>query len=181
MRKLTEQCRRWLSSLKAHGGSKQLLAVVILGLSGIVALAVSGFLDSKEQTEAQTAVTPAAADKATLEAELEDLLGQIEGVGRVRVMVTMENNGEQVMARNSESSGENDEAGKSWKENSEYAVVNGKTVLLKTTEPTVRGVAVVCEGGDSPRVKERVSTTVTAVLGIRSNRVSVVCMERENG
>ena len=40
----------------------------------------------------------------------------------------------------------------------------------------MRGVAVVCEGGDNPQVAERIINAVCAVLGIKASRVSVAGM-----
>ena len=39
--------------------------------------------------------------------------------------------------------------------------------------PSVRGIAVVCTGGESPRIRETVTLLLSAALGIPSNRVSV--------
>ena len=41
------------------------------------------------------------------------------------------------------------------------------------TEKTVLGIAVVCTGGDSDSVKERVSRVVSSVYGIGTNRIRV--------
>ena len=39
--------------------------------------------------------------------------------------------------------------------------------------PTVRGVAVVCTGGEKPRVRQTVTMLLSAALGITTNRISV--------
>lgn len=39
--------------------------------------------------------------------------------------------------------------------------------------PTVRGVAVVCTGGDRPRVRQTVTMLLSAALGIPTSRISV--------
>ena len=39
--------------------------------------------------------------------------------------------------------------------------------------PTVRGVAVVCTGGDRPRVRQTLTMLLSAALGIPTNRISV--------
>lgn len=39
--------------------------------------------------------------------------------------------------------------------------------------PTVRGIAVVCTGGESPRIRETVTLLLSAALGIPTSRVSV--------
>ena len=66
------------------------------------------------------------------------------------------------------------------KDNNESKIVileqNGTSKALIETkiEPQIKGVVVVCEGGDSAVVKERIVEAVTTVLGIKSNQVCVV-------
>lgn len=40
-------------------------------------------------------------------------------------------------------------------------------------QPTVKGVVIVCEGGDQPLVQQRVTDAVTIALNISSKRVCV--------
>ena len=50
----------------------------------------------------------------------------------------------------------------------------GEQALLVTTEmPEVRGVAIVCEGGDSEAINEKIENAVTAALDITSKRVYI--------
>ena len=50
----------------------------------------------------------------------------------------------------------------------------GEQALLITAEmPEVRGVAIVCEGGDSEIISEKIQNTVTAALNITSKRVYI--------
>ena len=50
----------------------------------------------------------------------------------------------------------------------------GEQALLVTTEmPQVRGVAVVCEGGDDEIINEKITNAVTAALNITSKRVYI--------
>lgn len=85
---------------------------------------------------------------AALERRLADIVSEIEGVGRIKVMVTLENLDENVYSER------------------ETSV---KTIIT----PTVRGVAIVCEGGDNILIKEKIVNTVARVLGISTARVSV--------
>ena len=51
---------------------------------------------------------------------------------------------------------------------------NGRQGLLVTElQPTVKGVVIVCEGGDQPLVQQRVTDAVTIALNISSKRVCV--------
>ena len=59
-----------------------------------------------------------------------------------------------------------------------YLLVEGedgkKQALVKTTkEPAVKGIVIVCEGGDSTAVKAEVINAVTTALDISSSRVCV--------
>jgi len=59
----------------------------------------------------------------------------------------------------------------------EYIVIdsdnNESGLLLKVIEPEIRGVAIVCEGADSAKVRQEIVSTVSAVLGISTNRISI--------
>ena len=49
-------------------------------------------------------------------------------------------------------------------------------IIIRVGEADIRGVAVICEGGKSATVKEKITETVCAVLGIKVNQVSVAKM-----
>ena len=89
--------------------------------------------------------------KAQLEEELEDMLSEIEGVGKCSVNVTF-------------SDGER------------YAYSGSR--VISVTPPKVLGVGVVCEGGGSAGVSERITEAVTALFDIRANRVCVMKMKK---
>ena len=50
-------------------------------------------------------------------------------------------------------------------------------VVLKTTEPEVRGVIVVCDGGDNAAVKNGITSAVRAALSVDSNKITVLKMK----
>ena len=52
---------------------------------------------------------------------------------------------------------------------------NGKRqALIKTQlQPKIKGVVVVCQGGSNPTVSQQVTSLITTVLNITSNRVYV--------
>jgi stage III sporulation protein AG len=83
-----------------------------------------------------------------LKAQLLDIVSEIDGVGQVKVFLTMDNSGENVYLTNSDT----------------------KT---KSIEPTVRGVVIVCDGGDDPVVADRVLGAVTRSLSISSDKVYI--------
>ena len=95
----------------------------------------------------------------------------MEGVGRVRVLVTVEGLERFVYAQDSM------EGGASERTENEYVIVeeNGSEtgLTLSVISPEVRGVAVSCEGGGSARVRQEVVNLVCAALGIGASRVYV--------
>lgn len=85
---------------------------------------------------------------AQLRDQLLSIVSRIDGVGEAEIFLTMDNAGESVYLTNSDT----------------------KT---KSIEPTVRGVVIVCRGGDDPVVIQRVLSAVTRSLSISSDKVCV--------
>ena len=53
----------------------------------------------------------------------------------------------------------------------------GDSALVETTWlPEVRGVAVVCQGGDDAAVQARLTEMVSVLLGVSTNRISIAKM-----
>ena len=69
------------------------------------------------------------------------MISKIQGAGKTEVLLTMENS-------------------------VEYVYLDNSTTKTKEIEPLIRGVLVVCEGGDDPVVGERVTDAVTKALDI---------------
>ncbi len=95
------------------------------------------------------------------EIKLENLIDNIEGASDVNVMITLESGSEFVYA--------SDDSEKEMK----HVIVNGELVYTKEYLPKIKGVAVVCKGGDRIEVKSKVTELVCSVLGMYSTRVYV--------
>lgn len=164
--------------------------IIILGLVGIGLILLSGLLpdktnDEDNQTNSQVAYVSLAQYENNLEQSLADIISSIDGAGKTRVMLTMDSTVEQVYAtdktmsqKDMVNSGEDTETNKDTSANSTYITVElsdgtQQTVLLKEIQPRVRGVLVVCNGGDNSVVKEKIVDAVTKALDISSSRVSV--------
>lgn len=164
--------------------------IIVLGLVGIGLILLSGLLpdktnDEDNQTNSQVAYVSLAQYENNLEQSLADIISSIDGAGKTRVMLTMDSTVEQVYAtdktmsqKDTVNSGEATETNKDTSANSTYITVElsdgtQQTVLLKEIQPRVRGVLVVCNGGDNSVVKEKIVDAVTKALDISSSRVSV--------
>ena len=113
-----------------------------------------------------------------LEQRIAALLRQVEGVGACRVMVTLESGRQAVYAADTVSAVEAD-GSTSFSE--QYLTVDTDTgpagLLLTHLQPTVKGVAVVCDGGGTPAIQKRVIQVVSTAFHISERRVCVVKQE----
>lgn len=113
------------------------------------------------------------------EKELCSILEDIDGAGRVEVMITLESCYENVYAKGHSTQKDVDDLGEQSQLTEEYVIVkNGsgteECLVVKVYEPVVKGVAVVAEGADNAQVKKAITETVCALFDISSNKVSVI-------
>lgn len=165
--------RRWCK----EGGRNRIL--LLLGGSALAMLLLSGLLPKqKNSVQAEpppqnSAVSQATAYAAETERRLTELLEQMDGVGAVTVMVTVEGTAEEKYAeevRESES-----DSSRQTERACVLARIDGDDTPLvaKTQYPALSGVAVLCTGGGSPKVQEKVVRAVSTVLDIPSSDIYV--------
>lgn len=149
---------------------------VLVILAGVVALLwPSG--GPKETSTAQSTAVAALGDPEALQEEMEEILSHISGVGEVRLLLTVETDGERQLAGNTETSYSGsasapEDFSRSWE--AVMAQDGGQTPVVTTTRyPTYRGALVVCQGGDQASVRLAVTEAVTALTGLPADRVSV--------
>lgn len=124
-----------------------------------------------------------------LEKRLEDLLGKMEGVGKVQVMVTLEDNGEQILEKDERESrtateeGNGETARTATEVELEYTTIfveedgNKTPYIVRMKNPKVGGVVVICEGGASSSVAQNISRAVSALFSIETHKIMVMKME----
>ena len=123
-----------------------------------------------------------------LERRLCEIIGAIAGAGETKVMLTLDCGSEPIYAvqgkTDQKSSYGTDTGEESLSASKEYVIIGtgggAQGLVLKMVEPQVRGVAVICQGGDDLLVRQAIVEAVTAVLGVGSNKVSVARMGTAN-
>ena len=174
------------SLFKENNGKK---IIMIAGFIGIALILISSFLPEKKTNDEylnKKAETETADYTKELEQKLTDIICSINGVGLSKVMVTLESGVEYVYANEEKKNTDkyeditNDETIKyQQKDDIEQRVIivdgpDGKEALLTTKiEPKIKGVIVVCEGGENPEVEEKVINAITVALDISSRKVCV--------
>ncbi len=105
--------------------------------------------------------------------KLEKILSSIDGVGECQVCVTTNGTSQYSYAKNKDES--------TWNEKQEveqkYVIVkkenNEIPIIESIYNPEINGVVIVCEGGNSNVVKEKVYKAVAALLNIKTDKIYV--------
>lgn len=144
-------------------------AALIL-LVGLVFMWMPG---RKENDTSLVSVTDTATD-TDITAELTDILTQIEGVGKVKVMLTIEAGEYTIYQSDENSSGETIRT--------ETVIItdsdrNEHPLISQIRPVTYRGAIIVCQGADSPATKLAIVEAVSRVTGLGADCISVLKMK----
>lgn len=154
---------------------------IVAAVLGVVLILLSEMDFSAPKAEESVQSGDYAQYVSTLNDELTNVISSIDGVGECKVMITLKNTKESVYAENNETSSSDS----SNSEKNEYVIYNSENgdspLLLKEEMPQVAGVAVVCSGGDSEAVREKIIDCVCALFSIPSSRVSVAKLNTKGG
>lgn len=120
------------------------------------------------------------------EVKLKKILEMIDGVGKCEVMITVETGIEYIYETeqrvdnnkviNTDSNYQKNE--EILNEEERPVIVNNadggeRALIRKELQPRIQGIAVICDGGASALIKNRVIDTVTTLLNLSSDKVCV--------
>ncbi len=151
--------------------------IIFIGLLGIVLIFLSEFISSDEPEKSTEIKSNTSASYETyaqdMERKLKNILEKIEGVGKAEVMITVSGTEEYIYAQEEKvKNGERD-----FSSESQYVMIGSGSekhaLLKKVVNPQISGVVIICEGGDSNIVKEKVYSSISAVFDIPSNQIYV--------
>ena len=166
---------------------------ILLAAAGVLLVIVSLPVKSEDREEQTSVVGPTAeiqndaAYRKSVEENLEALLSEINGAGKVSVMITWESTAEKVIQEDSvyeknKNSQEGEDSRRVENEeirnqqNSVYITdENGNQMpyVVKELTPSVSGIAVVAEGGKNPQVAAAIIEVVEALFELPANKVAV--------
>ena len=169
---------------------------LILVLAGILILIIALPTDTKEKKQAEKSKENISKENKTMEAskdeierKLEDILEKIDGAGDVKVMITYQDSGTQVVEKDKNTSEnsleESDSTGgvRSTKEQQlqestvyEEADAGNTPFVSKELLPKVEGILIVASGGDNQKVKQNISEAVLALFQVEAHRIKIVKM-----
>ena len=166
---------------------------MILVLTGILLLVIAMPVPGKQEKERketkQIEVSSGRGDVEELERRLSAALGNVEGVGKVRVMITRKSSGEKIVEKDTpvtdrntkeEGDGENRRTMERTQEESTVYMqdANGSQVpyVIEEMEPQIQGVIVVAQGGDNSYVVRNITEAVMALFGVEAHKIKVMKM-----
>jgi len=187
LEKIKEQLQKFKSS------KNRAKIIVAVGLAALLLIALSEMRPpAKKSIEQipQINAFDAATYARSLEERLEEIVSNISGAGRCKVMVTLQSGTEYIYAseeKNSsdstQQSGSGGQQSSGIRQNSQNSLIvirgaDGEEALVRTElMPKVGGVAVLCEGAGSPETERRILSAVTTVLGISGRRVCITLLK----
>lgn len=128
---------------------KAVKIIVFIGLTLVALIFISDFFTSVSDKKQSAEPGPTFEEyEKRLEKKLADAISEIDGVGKLTVIITLDSLSENVYSDKGQ------------------AV---KTVIT----PKVRGAAIICEGGGNIMVKQKVVELTSKVLGISTARICV--------
>ncbi len=173
--------------------------ILMLGLLGVVALLAlqllwpgkeaaapllpSTLVDSNKTQTQGSSLQQVSAYRQQLEQQLAELLAEIKGVGKVRVMLSLDSGPEIVPAvsmqssqRTTEERDGNGGTRLTTEENQSSNLVtsNNQLLLLQEKLPPIRGVVIVAQGADNSAIRLELLRAVQAICNVPAHAVEIL-------
>ena len=145
-------------------------AVLILAL-GLALMLIPGKRASKPVAMSQPEVKT---ESQNISASLEEILSQIRGAGKVRVLLSEAAGAKTVYQTDSDMSGDSSRLDTVIVTDGDRAQ-NG--LVQQLLPPTYLGAIIVCEGGDRAEVRLAIAEAVSRYTGLGIDRISVLKMK----
>lgn len=196
MKTFLDNCRRYIQDLKS--GEKKLSkdGMLIIFFSGLLIYVIllptnnnksykmNGIDENIQDRSTYEQESPAETDYQTkLEQELETFLSEVEGIGKVEVLIYLNTTQEYVVEKDipAYKVTRQDADGQSNEENKEEGTVytvnsNGDQVpfISQTRHPAIEGVVIAAEGAGQENIKIQIIRAVMALYGVEPNKIDVL-------
>ncbi len=158
--------------------------LMILGMAGILLIFLSSFIGKEKSSSAPVSADTLSSEeyRVKLEENVKQMVKSITGSDNVTVVITLESGVKYSYADVNEgtAASKTEQNGESTSSETKQTYITVKTadggeqaLIVTEVMPEVRGVAIVCEGGDDESTAEKITGAVTAALNITSKRVYI--------
>ena len=145
--------------------------VVLVGLIGVGLLLIPAGGQTKADDDPIRQTQP----ETTLQSQLEQLLGQLQGAGQVKLLLTTAR-GEQYIYQTDSNAGQNGEL------RLETVIISGENrqenpILQQTVGPVYQGAVVLCQGASDAAVRLAIVEAVSKATGLGADKICVLKMK----
>lgn len=198
-----EKIREWLKSL--HKENKKIISnilfvigigilFIVLGNTVFESIPESLSINQNKAANTNTIITEEKKYyEEIMEERVEEIFSRMEGVGKVQVMITISYGKEVLIAEELNSTysttNEKDAQGGHREINNEDVqskivmqnTGSGSTqpIVLREKQPEVKGILILAEGGDDPRIKQQLTSAAETLLGVPAHKVQVSKMNNK--
>lgn len=156
---------------------KKAIAIVAIGIVGMLLVMLSDSESSREVDNSYEYSEMHLYTETELAQNIEKFISNIKGAGKSKVIVTYEYFEETVYIYDTDEQTQADGDTDMSRKCIVIDTGDGEDGLKsKVLAPGIRGVAVVCQGGNNPTTKELIITSISALLNISTNKISVAPM-----
>lgn len=154
--------------------SRKTLILALCALVGAVLLIIPFDKDdSSSQSTDSEAYSDLTEYTADLEERIKNLVTSVGGIEQAAVLVTLESGSRTVLASDTDSEISSDKNRNSSSPITVERNGDGEAVPICEICPRIRGVAVVCDMGDDPTIRSKLTALISAALGITTNHIMI--------
>ena len=192
----TASAKKKIDPFKLLNNERTLSVIVMIGLLGIGLIFVSSYLSpsgttvAADEKEESLEASFSQQYKDELTEELGNMIASIAGAGRTKVMITLKGTSKDIYAadtdingkQSSKRTGTDENADNQNTEKKKYTIVRSKdgsekALTLGQLMPEVKGVLVICDGGEDEIVREKIIQAVSAALDISKQHIYVTGLQ----
>ena len=168
-----------LNQLRKSAGSfvRKWRLPLLFGALGVALLLLPGGKKQEPAAQKETGQTEVSFSLERTERELEEILSQIDGAGRVKVMLSVSGGEEKVYQQDEK----RNELGSAERETVfQSSGSSEKTPVVTTVRyPHYLGALVVCDGADSAALRLAMVEAVSGLTGLGSDKITVIKMKHQ--
>lgn len=179
--KLKEQGKKMLNKIKTIKNIEIIIGVVIIAVIALIYSTVtSGDKKNADSGSGGSTATQSGSYGSItdgLESKLAGILANIDGAGKVQVMITFDATAEIVTAATTNTHKNSGSGSTTVTETVSPIIVtnNGKSelIVIKEIMPEIRGVIIVADGADNIKVRLALMRAAEAVLKVNANQIEI--------
>ncbi len=149
--------------------SKKWLEKAVVCLVGIIIVVLLFSSNKSTKNKVKTDAFSTNEYVTTLESRLSKTLSEIDGAGKVEVMITVSSGMQTIHETETTITGNGQNATTTKKP----VIVSGKPVVIAEKYPEIVGVVIVSPGASQLRIKMQLSLAVSTALGIPENKIQI--------